>query len=157
MVTVVGLLEFDGWDVAAVLVQAAVVIPVDPFQHGDLDLLGGPPWPARLEQLGLEQPDRGLGKGVVERVADCADGRQRPGGGEAFGGRHRHVLRPGVGVTDQSWPDRPAVLAAGPQGVLEGVEDQAGAHVTGGPPAEDAAGVSVDDERDVDHPDHVGQ
>jgi hypothetical protein len=55
-VTVVGCFEFGWWDVAAVFVQAAVVVPVDPFQHGDLDLLGGPPRAAALEQFGLEQP-----------------------------------------------------------------------------------------------------
>ena len=83
--TVVGCFEFGGWDVAAVFVEAAVVVPVDPFQHGDFDLLGGPPGAAGFEQFGLEQPDRGFGQCVVERVTDGADRGQCPGGGEAFG------------------------------------------------------------------------
>jgi hypothetical protein len=40
--TVLGGLEFDGWDVTAVLVQAAVVVPIDPLQNRNLDLLGIP-------------------------------------------------------------------------------------------------------------------
>ncbi len=56
MVTVVGCLEFDGWDVVAVFVQAAVVVPVDPFQHGDLDLFGGPPGPRGLNSSVLNNP-----------------------------------------------------------------------------------------------------
>ena len=62
------------------------------------------------------------------------------------------ALSAGVGVTDQPGRHRPPGLAAGPQSVLESVEDQAGAHVGRGAPAQDAAGVGVDDERDVDHP-----
>lgn len=43
-----------------------------------------------------------------------------------------------------------ALLAAGPEGVFEGVEDEVGGHARRRPPAEDAPGVGVDDERDVD-------
>jgi len=56
LLTVVRVLEFDGWDVAAGLEQAAVVEPVDVLQSGDLDLLDRPPGPAGLDQFGLEQP-----------------------------------------------------------------------------------------------------
>ena len=45
-----------------------------------------------------------------------------------------------------------AVTAPGPEGLLEGIEDQRGGHRGGGAPAQDPAGVRVDDERDVDHP-----
>ena len=57
----------------------------------------------------------------------------------------------GVGVMDQPGQVRGAVAAAGPQGLLQGVEDQGGLHRGGGAPAQDPAGVRVDDERDVDH------
>ena len=43
MLSVIGCLQIDGWDVAAVFVEAAVVEPVDPFGGGQLDLLNGPP------------------------------------------------------------------------------------------------------------------
>jgi hypothetical protein len=39
----------------------------------------------------------------------------------------------------------------GPDGLLKGVQDQLGAHASAGAPTQDAAGVGVDDERDV-HP-----
>jgi len=53
-VTVVGGFEFGGRDVFAGLVEAPVVEPVDVFEGGDLDLLGGVPGAAGLDQLGLE-------------------------------------------------------------------------------------------------------
>lgn len=43
MLSVVGRLQFDGWDVAAAFVEAVVVEPVDPFGGRQLDLLEGPP------------------------------------------------------------------------------------------------------------------
>ena len=54
--TVVGFLEFDRWDVAAGLKQAAVVEPVDVLEGGDLDLLDGAPRPARLISSVLNSP-----------------------------------------------------------------------------------------------------
>jgi putative ABC transport system ATP-binding protein len=44
-----------------------VVEPVDVLEGGDLDLLGGAPGCPRLDQLGLEQADDGLGQ--KQRVA----------------------------------------------------------------------------------------
>ena len=54
--TVVGVLEFDGWDVAGGAVQAAVVEPVDVLEGGDLDLFDGPPWPRGLISWVLNSP-----------------------------------------------------------------------------------------------------
>ena len=54
-------------------------------------------------------------------------------------------------VMDQPGQSATPVAAAGPDGLLERVEDQRGLHAGGGPPAQDAPGVGVDDERDVDH------
>ncbi len=51
--SVVGSLEFDRRDVAAVLVEAAMVEPVDPARGGQLDILDGPPGLAGVDQLGL--------------------------------------------------------------------------------------------------------
>ena len=65
MLSVIGCLQIDGWDVAAVFVEAAVVEPVDPFGGGQLDLLDRPPGLAGFDQLGLVQPVDGLGQGVV--------------------------------------------------------------------------------------------
>src|SRR3954463_9369515 len=52
-VSVVGGLQCGGWDVAAVLVEAAVGEPVDPLGGGDLDVVDGLPWPSGLDQFGL--------------------------------------------------------------------------------------------------------
>ena len=41
--SVIGSLEFDRRDIAAVFVEAAMVEPVDPACGGQLDVLDGPP------------------------------------------------------------------------------------------------------------------
>jgi len=66
--SVVGLLELHRRNVTVVLVQAAVIEPVDPFQGGDLDLLDGPPGATWLDQLGLVE----TGEQVARRIADAA-------------------------------------------------------------------------------------
>jgi hypothetical protein len=64
VLTVEGLLVLDRGQVVAGGVQSSVVMPVDPFQSGQLDVVEPPPRAARSDQLGLEQPDLGLGQGV---------------------------------------------------------------------------------------------
>jgi hypothetical protein len=64
VLTVVRVLEFDRWDIAAGFEQAAVVEPVDVLECGDLDLLDGAPRATWLDQLGLEQADQRLGQRV---------------------------------------------------------------------------------------------
>lgn len=56
VVSVVGLFQLGGRDVAAVLIQASVVEPVDPFRGGELDLINALPRRSGLDQLSLEQP-----------------------------------------------------------------------------------------------------
>ena len=67
MLSVVGGLQFDGWDVAAVFVEAAVVEPVDPFGGGEFDFFDAAPGLARFDQLGFVQAVYGLGQCVVPR------------------------------------------------------------------------------------------
>ncbi len=43
VVSVVRGFEFDRWDVATVLVESALVVPVDPFGGGQFDLFDGAP------------------------------------------------------------------------------------------------------------------
>jgi hypothetical protein len=71
--SVIGRLQFDGWNVAAVLVEAALVEPNYPFGGGQFDLLDGPPGLAGSDQLGLVEAVDGLGQCVVIRAADRAD------------------------------------------------------------------------------------
>src|SRR4029079_6447122 len=58
--SVVGRLQFDGWDIPAVLVEAAVVEPVDPFSGGQFDVVDGLPGLTRFDQLGFVQAVDGL-------------------------------------------------------------------------------------------------
>ena len=47
---VVGVFEGGGWDVSAVLVEAPVVEPVDPFGGGEFDVVDGAPGTAGPDQ-----------------------------------------------------------------------------------------------------------
>ena len=66
-------LGFDGWDVAAVLVEPAVVEPVDPFGGRVFDVVDGLPRFARFDQFGLVQAVDRLGESVVILVAGGPD------------------------------------------------------------------------------------
>ncbi len=71
------LLELCWWDVVEVAVQAVVVVPVDPAQGGELDILDGLPRPSftrgTADQLGFVVAIHGLSQSVVVAVADGAD------------------------------------------------------------------------------------
>jgi hypothetical protein len=53
--------------------QPPVVVPVDPLERGELDLLDRLPRSSPVDQLGLEEADRALGQSVVVGVADGSD------------------------------------------------------------------------------------
>ena len=61
-----GGLELGGRDIAAVLVESAVVEPVDPFGGGQFDFLDGAPRLPRLDQLGLVEAVDRLRQRVIE-------------------------------------------------------------------------------------------
>jgi hypothetical protein len=58
---------------AAALIEPRVVESVDVLEGGELDLLGGAPGAAGLDELGLGQADHALGEGVVVGLADGSD------------------------------------------------------------------------------------
>ena len=89
---VVAFFGLDGWDVADPPQQAAVVVPIDPFERGELDGLEASPLPAAADDLGLVEAVNSLGERVVVRVADAADGGLDPFFGEALGVPGRDVL-----------------------------------------------------------------
>jgi hypothetical protein len=72
--------------------QPSVVVPVDPFQGGQLDVIERSPRAPGADEFGFEQPDVGLGQGVVQRVTDRADAGCDAGRGQPFGERDRGVL-----------------------------------------------------------------
>lgn len=120
------------------------------------DLLGyspaiaGAPGALPADQLGLVQADRGLGQSVVVRVADGSDGGGHTGIQKPCSESNRCILAAGVGVMHQPAQVGNTGPAALPDGPLKRVEDQRRAHAGRGPPAQDPAGVGVDDERHVD-------
>lgn len=65
MLTVVNGLEFCWGEVCAGGVQSAVVVPVDPLQGRQLDIVEVAPGPAAPDDLGLEQADLAFGERVV--------------------------------------------------------------------------------------------
>ncbi len=74
VLSVVGALEIGWWDVAAVLVEAAVVEPVDPLRGRDLNVVDGPPRTSTLDQFGLLEPVDRLGQRVIVGIADGPNG-----------------------------------------------------------------------------------
>src|SRR4029450_10916170 len=108
--TIVGGLEFSGWEVADLTVESVVVEPVDVAQGGEFDLLEGAPGSVAAGQLGVDEPDGRLGQAVVVAVADRADRRRRPDLGQPGGVAQGGVLaggRRGGDRTEQE-PQPPA-------------------------------------------------
>ena len=73
VLTVVDLLVLDRRQVVARGVQPAVVVPVDPLEGAELDVVEALPGPLAGDQLGLEQADDRLGQCVVQGVTDAPD------------------------------------------------------------------------------------
>src|SRR4051794_41410915 len=71
---VVACLGLGRWDIADRLEETAVVVPVDPLEGGELNLLQAAPRATPPDHLGLEQAIYRLGERVIVRVTDAADG-----------------------------------------------------------------------------------
>lgn len=74
LASLVSLFGLDWGEVVAVLERASVVEP-DPFGGGDLEVVEALPRPSWLDELGLVEPDEGLGQGVVVGRADGTGSR----------------------------------------------------------------------------------
>ena len=72
--------------------ESSVVVPVDPLEGGQFDVVEAEPGSAASDQLGLEQPDVGFGQRVVQSVADGADAGCGAGSGQALGEGNGGVL-----------------------------------------------------------------
>ena len=111
LVSIEDLLELHRWDVAEVAVQALGVVPVDPAEGGELDVLDGLPWRRAgraADQISLVVAVDGLGQGVVVGVRDGPDRGGRADLGEAFAVAQRGELTACVAVTPQPVDLRPA-------------------------------------------------
>ncbi len=143
----VSFLGFGWWDIADGLRQPAIVEPVDPGQCSELDSLEASPRSAPMNDLCLVEPIDRLGESVVITVADAADGRLDAGLGQSLDVANADVLRPAIRMVHQTelanWP--PFM-----QSLLESVEDETGMCCSAHSPADDLAGVGIDDEGHID-------
>lgn len=73
VLTVVGLLELDGWDVAEGAVEAVLVEPVDPVQGRELEVVDTASGAFGTDALELGETDEGLRLRVVVGVPDGPD------------------------------------------------------------------------------------
>src|SRR5664280_2099930 len=99
---VMGLLQLDRGDVAAVLEQAAGVEPVDPFGGGVFDLVDAVPGAEASDHLGLVEAVDGLGQRVVVARADRTHGRGDAGDRDPFAVSDRLVLASSTGRSNTS-------------------------------------------------------
>jgi len=66
VVTVVGGLVFDGWDVADLAVAADLVVPPHPVEGGEIEIVDASPRSFVADTFGLVEPDHRLGHRIVE-------------------------------------------------------------------------------------------
>ncbi len=102
--------------------QPTVVEPVHPFQRGVLDRLKGPPRPASMDDLRLEQADHRLGESVIVRVATLPTEGSTPASAKRSVSGCSHIA-----IRDPS--DRRGRCRRGAalvQGLLQGIEHEVG-------------------------------
>ena len=107
-----GLFELGRGNVPDRLEEAARVVPRDPLERRELDLLDSFPRPAPVNHFGLVQADDGFRECVIVRIARAADRRLDPRVREALSVSNRQVLQAAVTVMDQR-------LGAGERTVVE--------------------------------------
>jgi len=100
-----------------------------------------------VDDLGLVEAIDRFGERVVIGIADAADRRLDAGLGQALGIFDRDVLRAAVRMVDEA-----AAMHRPPrvQRLLERIEHEARMRAARHPPADDAAGIGVDDKGDID-------
>ncbi|GAB5378315.1 MAG: hypothetical protein AcusKO_47770 [Acuticoccus sp.] len=135
-------------NVADRLQEPAMVEPVDPGERRELDSLEGSPRTPPMNDFGLVEAVDCLGESVVVAVADAADGGLDTSLGQALGVANADVLRAqAIRMVHQAGAmNRPSLM----QRLLQSVQHEAGMSGPAHPPADDAAGIGVDDEGDVD-------
>ena len=119
------------------------VEPVDPLEGGVLDGFEAAPRSSPVDHLGFVEVVDRLGQSVVVTVANAADRGLDPGLGEALGVLDRHALRSAIAVVNPAATmNRPAILKR----LLERIQHETGMCRPAGAPADDPAGIGIDDE-----------
>src|SRR4051794_28874111 len=136
---------FSWRDVTDRLEEAAVVVPVDPLQGGELDGLQVAPGAASADRLGLEQAIYRLRQGIVVGITDATDGGLDAGFEQTLCVPNRNVLATPVAVMNEAALHGTPVV----QRLLEGIKDEIRMCRPRYPPADDAAGEYIDDEGHV--------
>src|SRR5271156_4479678 len=146
LLRVVAFLIFFRVNVLAGGVQALGVIPVNPFQGREHDVLGPAPRPFPLDELFLVKAVQRLGRRIIIRIAlppDCPD---RADLAEPLGIADRGILNSAIRMMDQL-----AVhpVATRPDSHFERVERKLGPERIGNLPADNHPGKQVEDERGI--------
>ena len=102
-----------------------------------------------MDQFGLVQTIDGFGQGIVVAVPLAADGRLDAGLGQALGMADGNRLRSAIRMVDRA--GIPLWLTS-LERLLQGIQNEVGAHRTTDSPADDPAGKDIDDEGDIDEP-----
>src|SRR5688500_3758867 len=126
-------LELRRWHVTKWLQQSSMIEPVNPFERGVLDGVRMSPRPATVDDLGLVELDDGLGERVVVRVTDAAHRRLSARLSQPLRVANRQVLATSIAVMDDALD-----IGTRPQRLLQGIQDQLGAHRACYAPANDA-------------------
>lgn len=132
------------------LQQSTVIEPIDPFQRCVLHRLQRAPGAASVDHFGLEQADHCLGEGIVVGVSNATHRRFYAVFCQTFGVANGQMLRPVVAVVRQS-----IFCLSRMQCLLQRIQHQLRVHGAADSPAHDPSGKDIDDEGDVDKPDHV--
>ena len=152
VLTGVDLLELGRGEVVASAVKPAVVVPVDPLEGGQFDVVEAFPRSAAADHLGLEQPDLAFGERVVERVtANSAHTRRGAGLSETLGERNRRILPNRYRCDGSARTSRPRLACRGPDRHLQRTSSTNPVRMfVAARQPQDPAGEHVEDERDVD-------
>lgn len=109
-----------------------MVEPVDPLERRVLDVIDPLPRPASADELGLVEPDDGLGEGVVVAVALGSDRVHGTLLTETLGVADREVLTAPITVVDQL-----IQIASSPDRHLQCVQREVGSQRPRRPPTDD--------------------
>lgn len=124
-----------------------MVEPVAPRQHRELDGLEGSPGTSPKDDLDLVEAVDRLGVGVVIAVAHAAGGGLDAGFRQALGIADADILRAAVAMVHQAAAmSRPSLVKS----LLQRIQHEAGMSGPVHPSADDAAGIGVDQEGQID-------